>query len=110
MFGRNGNFTGNALLGQIAADHRKPLKWTRDLTLLGARRDRVRVYSTERGVYAQGNRDDYLVTPIIDTWANDKTVGWNLTINPGTTAERVLSFDTQREAKENAAVIERHHP
>ena len=104
MFARNGNFTGNALLGQIVAEHRKPLKWTRDRFAYPARV--IDAHTTARSVYAQGKTNDYLIMPILDSWANDKLVGWRLIVNPGTFSERELSFAKQAEAKEDAALRE----
>ena len=103
MFGRNGNFTGNALLGQIVAEHRKPLKWTRDRFAFPLRVIESR--KTDRGVYAVG-KNDYLITPILDSWADDKLVGWRLTINPGTFSEVSKTFGRQAEAKDEAVHIE----
>lgn len=102
MFGRNGNFTGNALLGQIVAESKPALKWTRDLSAL-ARRDGL--YASEVGIYAIGKRTDYLVTKIEDEY-NGQRGGFLLTVNPGTYGERLFAFNTQREAKQEAAFIE----
>lgn len=107
MFGRNGNFTGNALLGQIVAEHRKPLKWTRNRFAFPARVIESR--DTSRAIYAQGKRNDYLIVPILDSWNDDKLVGWNLILNPGTHDDRVFAFGKQAEAKAEAAVHEANH-
>lgn len=106
MFART-TFTGSALLGQIVADHRKPLKWTRDRSLFPLRARESR--NTERGMYAVGKLNDYLITPILDGWDDDKLIGWNLTINPGTYSERTMSFGKQAAAKEEVGFIEGRH-
>ena len=105
MFGRNGNFTGNALLGQIVTEHRKPLKWTRDLGRVPMRCGTI---GTDKGLYAQGRRTDYLIVPVIDS-GTDKRVGWKLRIDPGTYGERTFDYDTQAEAKDHAVVHEANH-
>lgn len=92
------NLTGNALLGQIVADSRKPLKWTRDRSLFPLR---VREsYNTEGGLYAQGS-SDFLIVPMIDSWT-DRNVGWKLIVNPGTYSETWVTFGYQKDAKEEA--------
>lgn len=116
MFGRT-NFTGNALLGQIVAESRKPaLKWTRDANKMPSRafyhakfNNAVSPLSGARtgsSIFAAGFRHEYLVTAIIDSWCGDKIVGWSLTIDPGTYSERTRDFDKQAEAKEAAAIHE----
>lgn len=81
-----------------------PIKWTRTRSNIPLRVRESR--NTERGLYSQGKRTDYLIVPVLDSWDMSQIVGWDLVVNPGTHDERTYGYVHQRNAKECAAMIE----